>query len=112
MNELLDAAKLYGTGQKKLSLYLIGIVLCIILTLVPFITVMSHKLSHDVVLVIVYAAALGQFLVQVFFFLRLNTKTEQGVINVMSFLFSILILVVLIGGSLWIMWHLNYNMMH
>ena len=39
-------------------------------------------------------------------------QTEQGKLNVMSFMFTIVVLAVIIGGSLWIMFHLNYNMMH
>ncbi len=102
----------YGTGQKKLGTYLIGIGLCVILTLIPFATVMSGRFIREYTFSIIITCAILQFLVQVIYFLRLNAKTAQGQMNLMSGVFTVLILAVVIGGSLWIMWHLNYNMMH
>lgn len=102
----------YGTGKKTLAVYVTGLVLCIILTLIPFAAVMSGKLSHSMTYAILLISALAQFFVQVICFLRLNTATQQGMINVLSFVFAIVVLMVVVGGSLWIMWHLNYNMMH
>lgn len=102
----------YGTGQKKLGMYLIGFISCSILTLVSFGAVMSQSFSRLGVLVIILSSACIQFLVQVIFFLRLTTQTEQGRTNIMTFLFTGVILISLIVGSLWIMWNLNYYMMH
>lgn len=101
----------YGTGEKKLGTYIIGLVLCSILTLIAFGTVMANQLPPWQVLTIIYTAASIQFLVQVICFLRLNTQTEQGKINVMSILFTAVILFTIIIGSLWIMWNVNKNMM-
>ena len=102
----------YGTGTKKLSMYLIGFSLCVILTLIPFTVVLYNGFLRWQNLLILFLAAILQFIVQVIFFLRLNTKTEQSRINVMAFIFSILILFVIVAGSLWIMWSLHYNMQH
>lgn len=102
----------YGTGQKKLSVYIVGIILCSILTIIAFWTVMSGQFSKLETFVIIYAAACIQFFVQVICFLRLNTQTEQGRTNVMALVFTIVILISIIVGSLWIMWNLDYNMMH
>ena len=101
----------YGTGSKKFSVYLIGIVLCVVLTLVPFYLVMNAVLPRATTMLAIYAFAIFQFFVQVTCFLRLNAKTEQARTNVVAFLFTFIILVVVIGGSLWIMWNLNYRMM-
>lgn len=102
----------YGTGQKKLGIYLIGFISCSALTLFSFWSVMSQRFSKLEVLVLILSSACIQFLVQVVFFLRLTTQTEQGRTNVMSFLFTGVILISIIVGSLWIMWNLNYYMMH
>jgi len=102
----------YGTGQKKLSIYIIGIILCSILTIIAFWAVMSGHFSKLATFVIIYSAACIQFLVQLVCFLRLNTQTPQGRTNVMSLVFTGVILVSIIVGSLWIMWNLDYNMMH
>lgn len=102
----------YGTGQKKLGMYLIGFISCSILTLISFWSVMSQRFSKIEILVIIFSSACIQFLVQVIFFLRLTTATEQGRTNIMTFLFTGVILISIILGSLWIMWNLNYYMMH
>ena len=102
----------YGTGKKSFKVYMTGIVLCVILTLIPFAVVMHGALARGVMFAILFACAIAQFLVQVICFLRLNASTEQSKANLMSFIFTIVILAVIVGGSLWIMYHLNYNMMH
>ncbi|OGT46404.1 MAG: cytochrome o ubiquinol oxidase subunit IV [Gammaproteobacteria bacterium RIFCSPHIGHO2_12_FULL_41_20] len=102
----------YGTGQKKLSIYVVGVVGCVLLTLIAFWVVMSSQLTKGQILAVIYAAACLQFLVQLLCFLRLNTQTEQGRINVMALIFTGVILLCIIMGSLWIMWNLHYNMMH
>lgn len=100
----------YGTGKKTLTIYLIGFVSCVLLTLIAFWTVMSGNFVKWETFVIIYTAACIQFLVQLVCFLRLNIQTEQGQTNVMSLIFTGVILISIIVGSLWIMWNLNYNM--
>ncbi len=102
----------YGTGQKKLGLYIIGFISCTLLSLISFWSVMSQKFSKIEVFTIIFSSACIQFLVQVICFLRLSTQTEQGKTNIMTFLFTGVILISIIAGSLWIMWNLNYYMMH
>lgn len=101
----------YGTAEKKLSIYIFGIISCVILTLIAFWTVMEKAFSKEGMFAIIYSAAIIQFLIQVFCFLRLNTRTEQARMNMMAILFTIVILITIIMGSLWIMWNLNYYMM-
>lgn len=102
----------FGSGKKTLSVYILGAVLCVILTLVPFATVMYKLADVNTTYVILVVSAILQFFVQVICFLRLNLKTMQSQTNVLAFVFSIFVLVVIVAGSIWIMWHLNYNMMH
>lgn len=102
----------YGTGQKKLGMYLVGFISCSVLTLLSFWSVMSQRFSKLEILTIILSSACLQFLVQVVFFLRLSTQTEQGRTNMMTFIFTGVILVTIIVGSLWIMWNLNYYMVH
>src|SRR5690348_18320245 len=98
----------YGTGQKKLGVYTAGLISCIILTLIAFWAVMAAPFAKHIIFATIYAAAIIQFVVQIMCFLRLNTQTKQGQINVMSIVFTLVILIVIIFGSLWIMWSLNY----
>lgn len=102
----------YGTGQKTLGVYVIGIISCSILTLISFWAVMSSQLTKGEIFAVIYSSAIIQFLVQLICFLRLNTQTEQGRTNVVSIVFTGVILMSVVLGSLWIMWNLNYNMMH
>ena len=102
----------FGAGKKTFKVYIIGVALCVILTLIPFGAVMSKSLSHTTLYYILCGSAILQFLVQVVCFLRLNISTTQSRVNLMSFVFAIVVLLVVVGGSVWIMWHLNYNMMH
>lgn|SRR5579862_10043851 len=101
----------YGTGQKKLGIYLIGVLSCSILTLLSFWAVLSSQFTKGQIFLIIYSAACVQFFVQLICFLRLNTQTKQGQMNIMSFIFTGVILTTIILGSLWIMSNLNYNMM-
>lgn len=99
-----------GTGQKTLKSYLTGFILCVILTLAAFWVVGKSLLDPMWSYIVVAVLAILQLFVQVVCFLRLNGG-EKSRWNLMSFLFTVLIIVVIIGGSLWIMWNLNYNMM-
>ncbi|SJN12978.1 Cytochrome O ubiquinol oxidase subunit IV [Halomonas citrativorans] len=54
--------------------------------------------------------AVLQVLVQLVMFMHLDFKTEDGW-NMLSFVFTVLILGLVVGGSLWIMQHLHLNMM-
>lgn len=102
----------YGLGKKKLGVYSFGIVLCLILTVIPFYAVMYQPFaSVQSIFYTIIVCAVLQLLVQVKCFLSMNTKTPQAQYNVMSFIFTLVILTVVIGGSMWIMYHLNYNMM-
>lgn len=103
----------YGTGEKKLGIYLIGLISCTLLTLIAFGAVMyPESFSKMQIFAIIYSAACIQFLVQLICFLRLNIQTMQARTNVMSLIFTIVVLTTIIVGSLWIMSNLNYYMMN
>lgn len=102
----------YGMADKNLGIYIKGIIFCVILTLVPFAAVQYKDYFAGYVFVIIMISAILQFFVQLKCFLRLNYTTEQAKLNVLSFVLSIVLLLILVFGSLWIMWNLNYNMMH
>ncbi len=102
----------FGSGEKTLGIYTFGIISCAILTLLAFWAVMSSGYDKMTTFTIIYVAACVQFLVQVICFLRLNMRTEQSRMNVMSLIFTGVILVCVIVGSLWIMANLNYYMAH
>jgi cytochrome o ubiquinol oxidase subunit IV len=91
--------------------YWIGCALAVILTVIPFWLVMARPL-HDLgwTAAIIFALALVQIVVHVVSFLHLDTQAERGW-TLLAFLFTTVIVVLTIGGSVWVMYHLNTNMM-
>ena len=90
--------------------YLIGLGLATLLTIVSFFisgTTLVWGPSIPVALAVLAIAQMGVHLV---FFLHLTTSPDN-VNNVMALAFGVLIVFMVIAGSLWIMAHLNHNMM-
>jgi cytochrome o ubiquinol oxidase subunit IV len=58
----------------------------------------------------VVVLAIAQMLVHLIFFLHINTSPEHKT-NILAFIVTIVIIVIIVVGSIWIMGHLNHNMM-
>jgi cytochrome o ubiquinol oxidase operon protein cyoD len=56
------------------------------------------------------ALAAVQVIVHVVYFLHLNAKAEAGW-QFMATVFTIVVVVITLAGSLWVMYHMNINMM-
>ncbi len=108
----MDQAALDSTGVSRGSLrsYLTGFVLALILTAVPFSLVMSGAWSPQATLAGIFGAGVVQILVHLHYFLHLNTSSAARW-NVLALVFTLLIMILFVGGSLWIMYTLNYRMM-
>lgn len=100
-----------GAPHSSFKEYMTGFVLSVILTVIPFWLVMADVMDN-VGLTIFYICALGvgQMLVHMIYFLHMNTKAEGGWI-MLSLTFTFLLVVITIAGTLWVMYHLNANMM-
>ena len=98
-------------GEISLSGYLTGFILSVILTAVPFYLVMTGVLGDkkSTALVITAFAAV-QIVVHMIFFLHMNTSSEGGW-TMMALIFTIIMVMIAMTGSLWVMHHLNVNMM-
>jgi cytochrome o ubiquinol oxidase operon protein cyoD len=90
--------------------YLIGFGLSVVLTAIPFALVMIGELDRQSTAFLVLAAALVQILVHMVYFLHMNTRSEGGW-TMMALVFTVVIVAITLGGSLWVMHHLNANMM-
>jgi cytochrome o ubiquinol oxidase subunit IV len=98
-----------GHGSKRS--YLIGFALSAVLTAIPFWLVMSDALGNPgATAAAVIAFAVLQILVHTTCFLHVNTQSEGGW-TMVAYIFTGVILLITIAGSLWIMYHLNSNMM-
>ena len=101
----------HGTPERTtLATYVVGFVLSVLLTLVAFWLVGTHRLGGSEALFAIFGLALLQFCVQVLCFLHL-AGDKRPRFKLMAFMFMILVVIILAGGSLWIMDNLNYHMM-
>jgi len=99
----------HGHGSRRG--YLTGFVLSAILTAIPFWLVMSGALANrQATVLVIVALAIVQILVHTVAFLHVNTKAENGW-TLMAMVFTAVLVAITICGSLWIMYHLNSNMM-
>ena len=94
----------------RLRTYVGGLLLAVFLTLIPFRAVMSNDVSRDAAVWAVVICAAVQMVVHLFFFLHLNRRPEQHWYRV-ALVFTVMVIATLVVGTLWIMTHLNHNMM-
>jgi cytochrome o ubiquinol oxidase operon protein cyoD len=87
-----------------------GLLLAVFLTLIPFRAVMSDEVSRDAAMWTIVICAAVQMVVHLVFFLHLNRRPEQRWYRV-ALVFAVLVIAILVVGTLWIMTHLNHNMM-
>lgn len=95
--------------RAALSSYVVGFALSVILTLVAFLIVTQHLMSGTAALVAIGLLAILQFTVQTLCFLHLGGESRPRN-KLMVFLFMLMVVVILVGGSIWIMNNLNYHM--
>ena len=100
-----------GASHGSLKEYTIGFVLSVILTAIPFWLVMGKvfdKSSTTALVVLGFAAV--QIVVHMIYFLHMNTRTEGGW-SMLALIFTLVLVVITLSGSLWVMFHMNANMM-
>ena len=90
--------------------YLIGAVAAVGLTLLAYFSVVMRWFDQDAALVLaIMAFATLQLVIQLYTFLHLGGEKKPRLRSA-SFAFTLLMLIVVVAGSLWIMIHLNYRM--
>lgn len=97
--------------QGTLKSYLVGFGLSVVLTAIPFWLVMGGVFENKTATaLLIMAFAVVQIVVHMIFFLHMNASAEGGWI-LMALAFTLIIVVITLSGSLWVMYHLNANMM-
>lgn len=100
-----------GHDHGSFKSYLTGFILSVILTAIPFWLVMGDLIADKTVLVL---AIMGLGVVQIFvhmiYFLHMNGKSEGGW-TLMAMLFTVVLVMITLIGSLWVLYHLNTNLM-
>ncbi len=91
--------------------YVIGFLLSVILTAIPFWLVMAKVIpSSTTTGLVLLGFAAVQIVVHMVYFLHMNSKVEGGW-SMLSLIFTIAVVVIMLAGSIWVMFHLNSNMM-
>ena len=102
-----DGSAIHGSMKD----YVIGFVLSVILTAIPFWLVMNHVIEDSATTgYVILGFAAVQMVVHMVYFLHMNSKSESGW-NMLALLFTIITVVIAMAGSIWVMYHMNHNMM-
>ena len=98
-------------SHSTLKGYITGFILSVILTAIPFWIVMSGGLhSSNTTALVVLGLAAVQIVVHMIYFLHMNSKSEGGW-TLLALIFTIVLVVIALSGSIWVMFHLDHNMM-
>ena len=100
-----------GHSPSTLKGYMMGFFLAVVLTAIPFWLVMGKVIPNSQTLaVVILTFAAIQIVVHMIYFLHMNTKAEGGW-NMLALIFTLVMVVITLTGSIWVMYHMNANMM-
>ncbi len=100
-----------GPNQNTVKEYTLGFITSLGLTLISYFLVVNHLLTGVVLQSALGALATVQAAVQLMLFLNLGHGTKPRW-NLILFLFTVMIILIVVVGSIWIMNNLDYNMMN
>ena len=102
----------HGAGEVARGVrgYLVGFALATALTVVSFYIARSTLVWTPSIPIALSVLAVAQMGVHLVFFLHM-TSGPDNINNLMALAFGLLIVMLLVFGSIWIMGHLNHNMM-
>lgn len=100
------------SSRGTLITYITGFVLSIVLTLGAYVLVVqdSIDLPDNFIIYAVVALAVVQLMVQLQYFIHLGHETKPRW-NKLIFMFTAMVILILVIGSMWIMSNLHYNVM-
>lgn len=90
--------------------YLIGFIFSLVLTVAAYVVTLDNKRASWLITVLLFLVVLQMF-VQLFFFLHLDEE-QRPRYKLWSFVFMTGTLLIIVVGSIWIMFNMNYNMQH
>lgn len=103
-----DPSRGAGLQRRELRAYVLGVGLALLLTVVPFAVVHWHLLMPRPVWYLIGAFALVQMIIHFRCFLHIGFRHQRE--DLQLILFSTLLLVIIVGGTLWIMFNLAGRM--
>jgi cytochrome o ubiquinol oxidase operon protein cyoD len=90
--------------------YALGMGLAVALTIASFVVARTHLIYGPGIPVALVALAIAQMGIHLVFFLHITTAPDNTN-NVLALAFGVLIVFVLVFGTVWVMEHMNHNMM-
>lgn len=90
------------------SSYVVGFILSVFTTLLAYFFVVNNLWPKEVLMYIVMGIAVVQLVIQMVFFLHIGRGSRW---KLLTFVFTVLIVAIVVVGTIWIMENLNYNMM-
>jgi cytochrome o ubiquinol oxidase operon protein cyoD len=90
--------------------YMTGFILSVVLTAIPFWLVMGKVLPPGLTGFVILGFAAVQMVVHMVYFLHMDAKVEGGW-SLLALIFTGALVVILLAGSIWVMFHMNANMM-
>jgi cytochrome o ubiquinol oxidase operon protein cyoD len=99
----------HSVGERLLG-YFVGLGLALLFTAVSFFIAGTDLVWQPSIPVAIIVLAIAQMGIHLVFFLHITTGSDNTN-NVMALAFGVMIVVLVVGGSLWIMANLNSNMM-
>ncbi len=88
----------------------IGFIISLVLVFAAYRIVAQYHLKHELLVISIVVIGCALALIQLVFFLHLGLE-ERPRWNLIMFIFGVVLMFILIGGTLWIMSNLNYNAM-
>ncbi len=104
---MIDPCHRWNSSAKPL---IWGFVLSLVLIIAAYFIVVEHLLTGWLLIVSIVGLGAVQAVAQLVFFLHLGMETKPRW-DLLIFLFMVFIIIVLLGGSMWIMRSLDYNIM-
>jgi cytochrome o ubiquinol oxidase operon protein cyoD len=105
-----DSSTIFEQEPSDAVIYTIGLVLAVIFTAVSFWVANTSLLWGPGISLGLAVLAIAQMGIHLVFFLHITTGPDNTN-NVLALAFGVLIVVLVVAGSLWIMWDLDHNMM-
>jgi cytochrome o ubiquinol oxidase operon protein cyoD len=96
--------------QGSFSAYVLGFILSFLLTLSSYFLVVKQWLTLGTLMTAIVGLGIVQTFVQLLFFLHIGSEGKPRW-NLFAFLFMILVILLLVGGSMWIMFNLDDRVM-
>jgi len=110
MSEDLSLKEMQKTWHGSQKAYAIGFIVSLLLTAASFTIVGLKLLPPSIAIYVVSALAFCQAVIQLIYFLHLGQE-DRPQWESLVFYFMILVLLIIVIGSLWVMYDLNARMM-